>query len=122
MLPKLQVTKLDAARRQLETAIRLYFHEGDAVSIHTLTTAAYNILRDLSVHRGNMGMIVKDRLIEQVKPEHRDEVRRKINEAENYFKHANRDPDEIFLFSPKQSELLLYDACFKYRELICLLY
>jgi hypothetical protein len=117
MLPKLQVTKLDVARRQLEVAIRLYFHEGDPVSIHTLTAAAYNILRDLSKHRGSTGMVMKDMLIEKIKPEHRDEVRRKINEAENYFKHADKDADQLFIFSPRQSEFLLYDACFKYREL-----
>src|SRR5207245_10811773 len=33
---KITVTKLDAARRQLRTAIRLWFEEGDPVSIHTL--------------------------------------------------------------------------------------
>ena len=32
------VTKLDAARRQLRTAIRLWFQEADPVSIHTLLT------------------------------------------------------------------------------------
>jgi hypothetical protein len=30
-----KVSKLDAAKRQLETAIRLYFSDGDPVSIHT---------------------------------------------------------------------------------------
>ena len=38
-LQKLHVTKLDAARRQLETAITLWFHDGDPVSIHTLAAA-----------------------------------------------------------------------------------
>jgi hypothetical protein len=33
---KVRVTKLDAAKKQLETAIMLYFHDGDPVSIHTL--------------------------------------------------------------------------------------
>jgi hypothetical protein len=36
------ITKLDAARRQLETAIKLYFDEGDPGSIQTLCSAAYN--------------------------------------------------------------------------------
>jgi hypothetical protein len=40
-----KVSKLDAAKRQLETVIRLYFSNGDPVSIHTLTAAAYNVLR-----------------------------------------------------------------------------
>jgi hypothetical protein len=40
---KLKISKLDAAKRQLEVAIRLYFYFGDPVAIHTLTAAAYNI-------------------------------------------------------------------------------
>jgi len=31
----LKLTKLDAARRQLQTAIILWFTNGDSVSIHT---------------------------------------------------------------------------------------
>jgi hypothetical protein len=30
----MQLSKLEAARRQLETAIKLYFEYGDEVSIH----------------------------------------------------------------------------------------
>ena len=48
----LPVSKFDAARRQLETAIRLYFFQGDPISIHTLASAAAQILHDLSRHRG----------------------------------------------------------------------
>jgi hypothetical protein len=48
----LPVSKFDAARRQLETAIRLYFFQGDPISIHTLASAAAQILQDLSGHRG----------------------------------------------------------------------
>jgi hypothetical protein len=43
--------KLEAARRQLETAIKLYFADGDEVSIHTLTGAAYPLIRDINEHR-----------------------------------------------------------------------
>jgi len=38
---QIKVSKLDAARRQLETAIRLYFSEADPISIHALMSAAY---------------------------------------------------------------------------------
>jgi hypothetical protein len=33
---KIKISKLEAARRQLDTAIRLYFMESDSVSVHTL--------------------------------------------------------------------------------------
>ena len=50
------VAKLDAAKRQLETAIRLYFSNGDPISIHTLAGAAYNIVWDVNKKRGGSPM------------------------------------------------------------------
>jgi len=35
-----RLSKFEAARRQLETAIKLYFADGDEVSIHALAAAA----------------------------------------------------------------------------------
>ncbi|HSH98895.1 MAG: hypothetical protein ACAH07_06100 [Methylophilaceae bacterium] len=115
--PKIKISKLDAARRQVETVIRLYFHNGDPVSIHTLTAAAYNILRDLNKSRGGSPMILKEGIFEQLKPEYHKEILGKINEAENFFKHADKDPDASLDFSPGQSELLIFEACEKYFQL-----
>jgi hypothetical protein len=42
------ITKPDAARRQLETAIKLYFDEGDPASVHTLCCAAYELIQVLN--------------------------------------------------------------------------
>ena len=47
-LRKLAITKLDAARRQLETAITLWFHDADPVSVHTLVMAAHGFLKHLA--------------------------------------------------------------------------
>jgi hypothetical protein len=38
--PRSRISKLDAAERQIDTAIRLYFEDGDLVSIHKLSAAA----------------------------------------------------------------------------------
>ena len=46
--PKITLSKLDAATRQLSTAIELWFDERDAVSVHTLAFAAYEIIHVLS--------------------------------------------------------------------------
>src|SRR2546426_1851622 len=45
---KASLTKLDVAGRQINTAIELLFHGGDAISIHTLAMAAFRILYDMS--------------------------------------------------------------------------
>ncbi len=42
------VDKFDAARRQIECAIRLVAAEEDELAIHTLVMAAFSILEDLS--------------------------------------------------------------------------
>jgi hypothetical protein len=41
---KITISKFDAARRQLNTAITLWFADGDPVAIHTLAYAAYEII------------------------------------------------------------------------------
>lgn len=51
-IPKVPISKIDAAKRQLETAITLYFQNGDPVSIHTLAAAAYDVLHALCKVRG----------------------------------------------------------------------
>jgi hypothetical protein len=112
-----KVSKLDAAKRQLETVIRLYFAEGDPVSIHTLTAAAYNILRDVTEQKGAEPMLIKGLLLDHVKPEHHQAVIRKMNEAENFFKHADRDHEATLDFNPDMAELLILDACFQYSKL-----
>jgi len=112
----LKVSKLDAARSQLETAVRLYFAEADPVSIHTLTCAAYQILSDVNRARGGSPML-KEQVPTWVRPDATAEAKRRLNEAANFFKHADRDHDDILEFSAGPTELLLYDAIRKYREL-----
>jgi hypothetical protein len=46
-IPIIHISKFDAAKRQLETAIRLWFHSGDPVSVHTLAAASHQLLHDL---------------------------------------------------------------------------
>lgn len=48
----LHVTKLAAAKRQIQAAIRLFFLEEDELAIHTVASAAYGLLKDLKRDRG----------------------------------------------------------------------
>jgi hypothetical protein len=115
--PEFNVSKLDAAKRQLEIAIRLYFSNDDPVSIHTLTAASYNILRDVTKQRGADPMFIKGHMLEMVKPEYKKMVIEKANEAENFFKHADHDHQATFSFNPDMTELHMIDACAQYRKL-----
>jgi hypothetical protein len=104
-----RITKLEATRRQLRTAIRLFTQGGDPVSVHTLTAAAHEVLRDLLQARGE-GSLIKDN--PRIEPSFRDQFARLVNEAENFFKLADRDAGPILEFDPRQTHHLLLDALF----------
>jgi len=108
------LTKLDAAKRQLETAVRLYFNDADPVSIHTLVCASHEILTNLNEKRGNSPTIISDNLI---KEPYKKMVRDKIREAKNFFKHADKDPDGVLKFYPAVNDFFLLDSCETYEIL-----
>lgn len=110
----LKISKLDAAKRQLECAIILYFNECDSVSIHTLCMAANEVLHDLN--SGRVWMI-KDNLSNHVIPGMEKKAREIYNKAGNFFKHANRDPNDILDFDPDSSEIIIWEGCNVYRKL-----
>lgn len=116
-MKNLKISKLDAAKRQLEIAIRLFFSNGDPVSIHTLTAAAYNVLKDLNKQRGGAPMLIKEKIHNYIIKDKLKEFKKLINKAENFFKHADKNHEATIDFNPDQSELLMLDACFTYSDL-----
>jgi len=46
------VNKLAAAQRQLRAAIRMFFAEEDDLAIHTVASAAYQLIKDIKMARG----------------------------------------------------------------------
>ncbi len=48
----LHITKLAAAKRQLQAAIRLFFMPEDELAVHTIAAAAYGLLKDIKRDRG----------------------------------------------------------------------
>jgi len=87
-----ELTKLEAAERQLRQAIQLFFGHADEVSIHALTAAACQILRDLPKHRGAAHPL-HEGLIPLLRPSMVKEFLRVVRSNENFFKHADTDPD-----------------------------
>jgi hypothetical protein len=114
---KEQVTKLEAAQRQLTVATELFFRDADPVSVHTLVAASYNIIRDLSKHRGAPDMVVKGFLLTTVSKAQRKEVAKWLNSFENFFKHADHDPNGEIEFSAGITEAMLIDAWAQYERL-----
>jgi hypothetical protein len=96
---KIRVSKLDAARRQLDCAIDLWSHGCDEIAIHTLASAAHEIIRTLCKQRG-LRDVLFDTSADIIKPEYFQAVRKKLLEPFNFSKHADRDPSAILEFAP----------------------
>jgi hypothetical protein len=110
------ILKLDAAKRQLDVAINLFFKNGDPVSIHTLTAAAYDILIGLGKIAKIVELGVKDIEL-YVKEEHQKEYRAILNKAQNFFKHSDKDPKETIEFNPDETIFFLLSAVKLYIDL-----
>lgn len=86
----IKVTKIEAARCQLRTAIELWFSDGNPIAIHTLAAAAHQVVHDLNVRNKGPDLLLNTKLI---KDEYRKEFLADIKHASNFMKHAERDKD-----------------------------
>ena len=111
--PILRLTKADAAKRQLETAIQLWFHDGEPTSIHALAAAAHQILDDLGKIRGGRTMF---RSAAYVRPDFRKEFIKRLTDSENFLKHADRDPESILELKPGITPFMMMDAVQTYES------
>jgi len=88
----MQISKLEAARRQLITSIRLLFEDADSISIYTLAHASSEVLDALCKNEGKL------RFREQMSSANKmseKAINRIASHGRNFFKHADRDPDAV---------------------------
>lgn len=105
------VSHLDAARRQLKTAIVLWFADDDAVSVHTLATSAYQIIHDINRRAKGPPLIFDNPIISK---ELQKQAVASMKMHMNFFKHADFRKGETALteieFDPSLSELFMHAA------------
>jgi hypothetical protein len=75
------ISKLEAAQRQLDCAIRL-FQDEDSLAVHTLAYASYSLLRELLGDEAEKVMIKLEKSLE-------------LGKVPNFSKHRQGDPDAI---------------------------
>ena len=103
---KITITKLEAAQRQLHTAITLWFTGGDPVSIHTLAYAAYEVIHAVSKQLNpNRRDLLFDSFV--VKDEYRAEFNILLKKHANFFKHANKQREDMIEFAPVLTDLFI---------------
>lgn len=108
----LRLTKLEAARRQIEAAIWLWFVDDDYVSVHALAAAAHRLLLQLAAAREEKAWPyssahlprspVKARMVDDCDPV-------------MFFKYAKKD--ETYELSEQWTELYLFDAIMAYSNM-----
>ncbi|PCI00799.1 MAG: hypothetical protein COB76_02760 [Alphaproteobacteria bacterium] len=122
-MSKFHVNKMETAKRQMHTAIDLFFGNGDSISIHTLAAASGTILRDLCKKNRESTIYYKNLMsaVESVYAEDRtplNEFWSAYNKAANYFKHAERDSDIILTnVNESMNEGTLIWNCLFYKDL-----
>jgi hypothetical protein len=120
------ITKTDAAERQLNTAIRLFFENRDHLSSYTLAVASREVTDDVIQSRNSelyqrelarVGDPLKIRLSyrEEMKVLIKDEFYKDFltldRKWQNFLKHADRDPAlEIEPFTTKHLALVILTA------------
>ena len=123
-IPSDPMNKIQAAQRQIDAGIWMLFRNDDPVAIHTVAMAGFRILRDLAKQKGLEHTI--DLMVRHGKEA---EFWRRVNSFSNFFKHADKDPDDSsggFLEEANDSVLLIavsyYDllGCQRTEEMLVL--
>jgi hypothetical protein len=79
-----KITKLEAGKRQLDAAIRMFFKNEDMLAVHTVSRAAFHVLYDMTTEGDAKTALAA----------HKKKVgEKRFNEETNFLKHADVDPD-----------------------------
>jgi len=109
----LRLDKLEAARRQIESAIWLWFVDADMVSVHTLTAAAHRLLLDMA----EAWEVTAFPFTAAYIPSRTGKgTKTSAPDAATFFKHAKKDV--TYVLSEAWTELYLFDAVMAYNNLV----
>lgn len=118
--PDIDATKLDAARRQLDAAIRLLFACDYALAVHTLAHAAFGVLKGVAEHRGATRVL--DRAAEDATRYPKGKYWQDFNRVANFLKHSDKDPSGYLAGVPEEvNEALIFLCCEIYSDLSAIL-
>lgn len=109
------VSKTEAAKRQLDTAIRLMFGGDDPLAVHTLAGAVASLLDDIL--KKKEGVETWHKHVSDVTGLDPVQVGRVLRSAQNFLKHADRDHDAMLDFDPSFADEILILATLNIGEL-----
>lgn len=112
---KTRCSKPQAATRQLDVAIALLFSDYDPLAVRTLAAAAHGVLADL-VERKLPGGSWRTKIIEGSGLSKSAAIG-VLNSAQNFLKHADRDPDAELEIDEEENDHLMFVATLECAEL-----
>lgn len=101
-------SKFEAGSRQLDEAIGLLFADHDPLAVRTLAAAAFGLFADLVEH-SNPDESWRSRLIQDSGLDKKQALA-VIHNAQNFLKHADRDPHAQLSFDEIENEELIFIA------------
>lgn len=111
------LSKTDVAKRELESAIKIFFLSGDPILVHLAASASLNILRDIAAKNPKVETI-QDKMLKLIKNQYKGTVEKAYSEAYNFMKHADRDHNETIDFNPDLNEFILFFAVEIYTQVM----
>ncbi len=106
----LHLSKTEVVRREIETAIAMFFTGGEPVAIHLIAQSANDILTKLG------GKSFYSDISSYIKPEHQKWFTDIIRKPNNFFKHVLRDENEVLTFNPEATTFILWDCVEMYKK------
>jgi len=105
------IDKTEAARRQIECAIRLIATHEDELAVHTIAMAVFGILNDLAIARSLDYDVRFKPYFTKIGWSH-------LTNTANFLKHADRDPDAILAsLDARENDWRIGFCILLYREL-----
>jgi len=97
------LTREDAVKGQLDTAIWLWFLEEPVAAIHALADNSLTILNDVGAKKGKESQFYSKEM-------HKLHGRDVLKKVGNFLKHGSKDPTAAMKFRPARTEYLMFDA------------
>ena len=114
----MNLSKLEAARRQLDVAARLFAEHDDHLAVHTLAGAAEEILGKLAERSDQQSMFQRMQLAAEQQFGRRvspSELAKLVNDSRNSIKHAKDPREDVFEYDSDHSVVMLFRAMVNYQ-------
>ena len=111
----LTTNKIEAAHRQIDAAIRMFFAAEDPFAVHSVISAAERIVRDLAEHSGKSSIHETIKLY--IRPGMEKKFWSEFNKCANFLKHADADPNALLEFNEQVNDVGIATCCLYYKSL-----